>query len=235
MGMSRTTLYQYLRGEAIPGSVQLKRLTDVGCNASWLLTGDGTIFAENEAGTELRRKAIAQESTAGSDDLDYRRVQSKREEGEEAPNAFWDAQEMEGTEMHFPLGKVLIPLMLESVSAGAPMPAEDTVDKYVDIEAWLAPNPKATLIVRAKGASMLYDMIDEGDYIVLDRSIQLKSGLVVVASLRGDLLVKRYELKGDVIWLMPANPKYKGIEVKDARELKIWGVVRQVIHSFRVV
>lgn len=258
MGIARTTIYQYLRGESLPGRIQLERLEAIGCSSSWLLTGEGEMFSGSDAGMELRRKSSAGWDIAGDVSSEHERwarghvVRKEMSEPKAVlkggrlhslakpksrttergrPPAFYDIRELEPEGViRGPVGKTLIPIMMESVHGGPPMPADNTVDKWVDVDAWLVPHPRSTLVVRAVGTSMHYDMIVEGDYVFVDRSLPVNSGSIVVASYEGRLTIKRYKRRRDGIWLMPANPKHKAIHVPDELELKIWGVVTQAVH-----
>jgi DNA polymerase V len=53
----------------------------------------------------------------------------------------------------------------------------------------------------------------------------------VIATLDGQFTVKTLEKKRGKIRLLPANPSFEPIEIKDEQELQIWGVVTRVIHS----
>jgi transcriptional regulator with XRE-family HTH domain len=57
LGMQPSNLHKYLSGEREPGASVLARIAELGCNIHWLMSGDGEMYAENEAGAELRRNA----------------------------------------------------------------------------------------------------------------------------------------------------------------------------------
>jgi DNA polymerase V len=67
--------------------------------------------------------------------------------------------------------------------------------------------------------------------LVVDRSEDAKSGAIVIAVVNGELTVKRLKIESDRVWLMPENPDYAPLEIKEGMELVIWGVVIHVIHS----
>ena len=74
--------------------------------------------------------------------------------------------------------------------------------------------------------------IYSGDLLVVDRSLEAQSGHIVVAVVNGELTVKRLVIERKRARLMPENPAYKSIEIKDGLELVIWGVVAHVIRSY---
>lgn len=125
-----------------------------------------------------------------------------------------------------------IPFYLSSVSAGFPSPAQDYVEKTLDLNELLITRPSATYFVRAEGDSMIGAGIHDGDVLIVDRSLTAKHGDVVIAALQGELTVKQLELK-PMCRLLPCNPRYKPIRIQDGNDLELFGVVTNVIHSFR--
>ena len=120
-----------------------------------------------------------------------------------------------------------LPLMLSSVRAGFPSPADDFIEKRLDLTEHLVKNPDATFYVRAKGDSMTEAGIRDGALLVVDRSIEAADGRVVVAVVEGNLAVKRFRKKGRRVWLESAarEPnRYAPIEVTDPDAI-VWGVV----------
>lgn len=73
--------------------------------------------------------------------------------------------------------------------------------------------------------------IHDGDMLVVDRSLEAKSGSIVIAVINGELTVKRLVMNADQVRLMPENPEFDPIQICDGMELHIWGVVAHVIHS----
>ena len=127
--------------------------------------------------------------------------------------------------------KIFTPLFLDSVSAGFPSPATDYMENKLDLNEHLVKHPAATFIVKANGPSMIEAGISSGDLLIVDRSINPKNNNIVIASVFGDLTVKRLNKKGSVLFLLSANNEYPSIEVKEEMECFIWGVVTYVIHK----
>lgn len=124
-----------------------------------------------------------------------------------------------------------LPIFLGRLPAGFPSPADDYLEGTLDINKHLVKHPAATFYVRVSGESMLGAGIHCGDLLVVDRSLEAKSGNVVVAVLDGDLTVKRLYKRDGVIRLLPENSQYQPIEIAEGQSFEIWGVVTNVIHA----
>ncbi len=124
-----------------------------------------------------------------------------------------------------------IPLFTESVRAGLPTAAEGTVDKRVNLHDMLVPHAESTFMVRVQGPSMIDAGMDEGDLLVVDRSLPAKDGKIVVAAVDGDLTVKTLHRKNNRVELWPANPDFDVIVVGPEQSLEVLGVVTTVIRQ----
>jgi DNA polymerase V len=125
-----------------------------------------------------------------------------------------------------------IPLYLTRVAAGFPSPADDFLDKKIDLNAELIRHPAATFFVRVQGDSMRDAGIFSGDMLIVDRSLEVKENAVVVAVLDGEFTVKRVQRANGKLYLIPANAAYTPTEVTAERDFTVWGVVTNVVHSF---
>ena len=123
------------------------------------------------------------------------------------------------------------PVFLDKVSAGFPSPATDYMENKLDLNEYLIRNPAATFIVKASGSSMVNADIYSGDLLIVDRSVTPKSNNIVIASIFGDLTVKKLKKKEKSFFLVSANDEYPNIEVKEEMECFIWGVVTYIIHE----
>ena len=123
------------------------------------------------------------------------------------------------------------PVFLDKVSAGFPSPATDYMENKLDLNEYLIRHPAATFIVKASGSSMVNANIYSGDLLVVDRSITPKNNNIVIASIFGDLTVKKLKKKEKSFFLVSANEEYPSIEVKEEMECFIWGVVTYIIHE----
>jgi len=128
--------------------------------------------------------------------------------------------------------EVKLPLFISKVPAGFPSPAEDYIEKYLDLNELLIKHPSATFFVKVSGNSMINAGIHDGDILVVDRALEPKNNDIVIAVIDGELTVKRLIIKNKKIYLYPENSNYKPIEVgSEERELIIWGVATYVIHK----
>ena len=123
-----------------------------------------------------------------------------------------------------------LPLYGSKVSAGFPSPADDYLEGTLDLNQHLVKHPSATFFVRASGESMLGAGIHPDDILVVDRSLEATSGRIVIVALEGELTVKRLHIDAQGVRLLPENPAFSPIEVKEEDTLHIWGVVTNVIH-----
>jgi DNA polymerase V len=105
------------------------------------------------------------------------------------------------------------------------------MENKLDLNEYLIRHPAATFIVKASGSSMVNADIYSGDLLVVDRSVTPKSNNIVIASIFGDLTVKKLKKKEKSFFLISANDEYPSIEVKEEMECFIWGVVTYIIHE----
>jgi len=75
--------------------------------------------------------------------------------------------------------------------------------------------------------------INDGDLLIVDRSLEPKNNNVVVASVDGDFTVKIFQKRAKQIKLIPANKMFKTITVGEGSEFAVWGTVKHVIHTFQ--
>ncbi len=115
------------------------------------------------------------------------------------------------------------------ISAGFPSPAEDYMNLKLDLNKELVRNPAATFYARVSGVSMIDDGVDDGDLLVIDRSVEPYSGALAVCYLDGEFTLKRFEDRGEYGLLIPANKDYKPIKVTADNDFMIWGIVRYLI------
>ena len=123
------------------------------------------------------------------------------------------------------------PLLSSRVEAGFPSPADDYVERSLDLNEELITHPAATFFLRAGGRSMLGAGIHDGDLLVVDRSRTAKEGMVVVAVVDGEFTVKRLTRDSNGPVLGSEHPGYPPIPIGPDTEVVIWGVVTWVLHQ----
>ncbi len=119
----------------------------------------------------------------------------------------------------------LTPLYASRPAAGFPAPGDDQVENILDINDLVVKNPASTFFVRVEGDSMIGAGIFSGDVLVVDRSRDAKDGMIVVAAVNGELVVKRLAIEGGTALLVSENENYAPITVGDGEECFIWGAV----------
>lgn len=124
-----------------------------------------------------------------------------------------------------------IPYMDGGISAGFPSPALDFIDLTIDLNKHLIKHPSATFYGRVKGYSLKNAGIDDGDLLIIDRSLEPQNGKIAVCFIDGEFTAKRIEIKEDEIWLHPENEEYKSIKVTKENSFLIWGIVTHVIKN----
>ncbi len=126
-----------------------------------------------------------------------------------------------------------VPYILSRISAGFPSPADDYIENNLSISELLIKNQLSTFLMKASGESMIEAGINDGDLLVVDRSLEARSRDIVIAIFEGNLTVKRLIIKVDGSAILKAeNPLYKNILISEYTELEIWGVVTSAIHQF---
>lgn len=129
--------------------------------------------------------------------------------------------------------KEKLPLFTARISAGFPSPADDYIDKKIDLNEFLIKHPAATFFVRVVGDSMINAGIHAGDILIVDRAIEPADNKIIIAVLNGELTVKRVRKKKDKLFLVPENPDFDPIEITPEMNFDVWGVVTYVIHKVK--
>lgn len=122
-----------------------------------------------------------------------------------------------------------LPLSNDKVAAGFPSPAEDYAAQGLDLNKELIKNPASTFYARVSGISMSDEGINDGDLLVIDKSIEPYNGCLAICYIDGEFTLKRFQKKSGHALLVPANSNYKPIKVTDENDFLIWGVVTYII------
>lgn len=119
--------------------------------------------------------------------------------------------------------------MCGDVRAGFPSPADDTPHEKLDLMRLVVRHPASTFYFRISGVSMVGDGFDEGDIVVVDRSLEPTNNATAVCFIDGEFTIKKIRQEKDCLYLMPANKEYKPIKVTAENEFMVWGVVTYII------
>jgi DNA polymerase V len=125
-----------------------------------------------------------------------------------------------------------LPLVNNGISAGFPSPALDFVDLTIDLNQHLIKHPSSTFYGLVKGQSMKNIGINDGDLLVIDKSIEPIDNKIAVCYIDGEFTLKRIKLEKNQCWLIPENENYQPIKVTEENDFLIWGIVTYVIKSF---
>lgn len=125
---------------------------------------------------------------------------------------------------------VALPMFNDLVPCGFPSPAQDYIERRLDLNELMIHHPSATYFVKSSGDSMIEAGIGEGDLLVVDSSRKAEHGSIVIAAVDGEFTVKRLQLHPFVM-LKPENALYKPIMIGCEDNLAIFGVVTYIVKS----
>ncbi len=120
-------------------------------------------------------------------------------------------------------------LIDQGISAGFPSPADDFKEIRISLDKELVKNEEATFYARVSGDSMQGAGLENGDLLIIDRSIEPSNNKIAVCFIDGEFTVKRIKIESKKLYLIPENKKYSPIEINEENELIIWGIVTYVI------
>lgn len=121
----------------------------------------------------------------------------------------------------------------EGIRAGFPSPAQDYMEQAIDLNKEIVKHPASTFYGRVVGNSMSGEGIEDGDILVIDKSLELIDGDLAACFINGEFTVKRVKLEKDFAWLVPSNPDYQPIKVTKDDEFTIWGIVTYTVKKNR--
>ena len=123
------------------------------------------------------------------------------------------------------------PFLSGGIKAGFASPAADFDETKISLDNVLVKNHEATFYAKASGNSMIGAGIDDGDIMVIDRSLEPTNNKIAVCCIDGEFTVKRIKTDKNCVYLMPENSAFEAIKVTENNELIIWGIVTYVIKS----
>lgn len=138
-------------------------------------------------------------------------------------------------EIHLPdtSSQMPLPFAEGGIRAGFPSPAQDYISESIDLNTELIAHPAATFYGRVIGDSMSGEGIEEGDILVIDKSLEPTNGDLAVCQVDGEFTLKRLNIQKDRILLMPSSPNYQPIVVTEENQFMIWGIVTYTIKRNR--
>lgn len=117
------------------------------------------------------------------------------------------------------------------IKAGFPSPAIDFEDDKISLDKVLVKNHLSTFYAKADGNSMSGAGIDNGDIMVIDRSLEPTENRIAVCCIDGEFTVKRIKIKKDGLYLIPENKDFEPIKITEDNQFIVWGIVTYVIKA----
>lgn len=109
------------------------------------------------------------------------------------------------------------------LTSGFPSPAETFAEARLDLHAFVVRHEEATFFLQMEGDAMR-ETIVPGDILVVDRSLSPTPKAIVVATVAGEFLVRRYQ-PTEHRWLLADNTQFAPIPLDRFEGAAIWGVV----------
>ena len=127
---------------------------------------------------------------------------------------------------------MLIPFYLQKAGAGFPSPATDYVEEDIDLNVHLIKNAPATFVIRVQGKSMSNSGVNDGDILIVDKSLKPRNFSTVIVNVNDELVIKNFIKEKDLQFLSSGSKNLKDKIILDSNsDIFIWGVVTYVIHA----
>ena len=115
------------------------------------------------------------------------------------------------------------------LQAGFPSPAQGMFGDSIDLNREIITNPAATFCARVIGRSMIDAGINNGDLLIIDKSLTPSDGDIAVCFVDGEFTVKKIRHRADGVYLVPANKDFPEFRVNEESNFLIWGVVSHIV------
>jgi DNA polymerase V len=125
-----------------------------------------------------------------------------------------------------------LPYIDAGISAGFPSPADDFIELTIDLNKEFIKNRDSTFFAKVKGHSMKNAGINDGDLLIIDKSLEPLNNKIAVCQIDGEFTVKRIKIEENIVWLIAENEEFKPIKVTPENDFMIWGIVTNSIKSF---
>ena len=118
------------------------------------------------------------------------------------------------------------------IKAGFPRIAPD-ITSIIDLNKELVKHPANTFCGRVSGDSMQDANLEDGDIIVIDRSLNPRNGDMAVCVIDKEFTAKFIKIEKDGIWLIPANENYDAVKVTENDNIEVWGIITHCIKKVK--
>ena len=215
------------RERAAPGAAALINIAkSFNVSIDWLLTGKEYTGSSGLTHIQSLIDNLEQEDKKLLEDfidfLMYRRVKEEAASYEVPPQELLMAAEEQATysdENYIPL--------LGTSAAGKPILINEVLEGYLPVDKKIS--GQRAFAVRAKGDSMIEAGITDGDLLVINHQPIVDRGEIALFRINEETTIKYFSPKGKEIQLLPANSKYRPINVSPKDTFSIIGKVVQVI------
>lgn len=123
--------------------------------------------------------------------------------------------------------------MLADLPLGCPVPCRgDAPEEDIDLHAALVPNPVCTFYMRLSGNGLRQHGIQDGDLMVIDRSVEPRSGHLVVVAHQGCFLLRPLRRQGERWLLEPVRvgEAARPLDLEADDRSGLFGVVVHAVH-----
>jgi DNA polymerase V len=112
-----------------------------------------------------------------------------------------------------------------------PSPATDYLEDRIDLNALVVAHPSATFYMAVETDAMSGDHIMPHSLAIVDRSLNARNNDIIVASLNGELLLRRLSTTNEGNFLMPSNHQLSPMKIEEGMQFEVWGVVSAIISN----
>lgn len=132
-----------------------------------------------------------------------------------------------------------VPRSISGVAAGPVsfVEQQSIMSDVLDLNLVFGPNPGSRFAIHVTSESMLDAGIAVNDILAVNRSIEARSGDIIIAKIAGEFTVKRLMIErtptGERRWLKAENPAFQNIYFKEGEYVEVWGVVMGCLKRFR--
>jgi DNA polymerase V len=121
----------------------------------------------------------------------------------------------------------VIPILIEAGISGFESPAAEYKELGLSLDQLLISHPNATFIGQASGESMVEVGIFDGDLLIIDRSLSVKNGDIIVANYNGCFVCKIIDKKE--ARLLSASANHSPVKISAEDDFQVEGVVTRSI------
>ena len=107
-------------------------------------------------------------------------------------------------------------------------PAADFAEVGLDLNQALIRHRSSTYFARMAGSALSGMGILDGDILIVDRALTARSENLIVCTLNGEILARRYRLKNNTAWLVSEEKEPTARRIRTEDEFTVWGVITSV-------